>query len=488
MTTFTVTFVDKTHTNARKLSFQKGESLLLLCEKAGIVMARSCNGKGICGQCKVRFVMGAPLPTLNERHKLTADELRFGVRLACTSRLTGDCTIEVESVPQMDVVSHGVDVSWGAYCDDAATEDAIGVDKELAVADYFFVADIGTTTIVMEKRSVATGEVLATYKDLNAQRSFGADVISRMEASMESDAKRAEMASLIQRQLETGIQVLGGAEHVACMVVAGNTTMVHLLMGYDAKGLSKAPFLPVTLDEIQTEIAGIATYVMPGFSAFVGGDLWADALCVSHLQTEQTETCSLIIDFGTNAELILKTPQKDYSTACAAGCAFDQPGAGYFGSDMIALLAKLKRDDKIDVHGILVDEDPILQHMIQDILLAKAAIRTGIEVLVAKAGITLSDITKVYLAGGFGYYLNPQDAALIGLLPEVLVDVSEGMGNMVLPGASLYAREILKRAKEGTCDSQESGQQLHYRSRMVSINLAMEPSFNETYIGYLDLP
>ena len=460
-----------------KLSFTQGESLLLLCKKAGFSLPASCNGKGTCGRCKVQFVKGAPLPQATERQKLTAEELRQGYRLACLTKPNQDCEIILPSEAKPDAVTGKIETGW-----------------QLDVPGFFLAADIGTTTIVIEKRRKCDGSIVDTYKAVNNQRSYGADVLSRMEAAMEGKAE--ELATLIRAQLVEGIQYLNRDKTADFMVVAANTTMIHLLMEYPVEGLAKAPFKPYTLKEVITEIAGIKTILMPGISAFVGADIMAGLLAVHHMTKQSGKAMDkngeyqLFVDLGTNAELVLYDKSGGICTATAAGPAFEgDAGTGFFGSDMVAVLAWLFEKGMIDENGTLSDEYfehgvlipcderkiHISQQQIRNLQLAKAAVRTGIEVLMQKAGITEEQIKNVYLAGGFGYYLDVHASVTIGLLPPSLERKTIACGNTALVGAAVYAHQLMTGAEKAI------------QIKITSINLAEEELFKENYVNQIDM-
>lgn len=479
-----------------KLSFEKGESLLLLCQKAGILIETPCNQKGICGKCRVRFLKGAPLPQPAERRSLTPEELRRGVRLACAVRLTENCEIVLPQGKGPDAVRGKREICW-----------------ENPQTGYFIAADIGTTTVVMELRQKCDGRAAAVYKGVNAQRAYGADVLSRMEAALNGNGK--ELARLIRKQLTEGIaQLTRGAEHpVDFMVVAANTTMVHLLMGYDVTGLSRAPFVPETLDEIVTTIGGLKTYIMPGISAFVGGDITAGLYWTAWEESRERMDGSdggvpagsvlkpssgvpadggncLFIDLGTNAELVLYGEKTGICCATAAGPAFDgDAGTGFFGSDMIAVLAKLLDDGILDETGTLDDAHfekgvdvsvengrmHISQQQIRNLQLAKAAVRGGIEVLLAKRNLRANQISRVYLAGGFGYYLDVRAAVRIGLLPKELEQKTVSCGNAALSGAAVYGYRISTHKDRS------------FPLALKAINLAEEAMFTDSYVNYINL-
>lgn len=504
-----------------KLFFQAGESLLLLCQKAGIALSLNCGGKGICGKCKVRFLKGAPMPGISDRRFFSPDELRKGYRLGCLVKLYSDCEVVLPEKKEPDIIEDFVKVS---FC---LPETVIKNGRA-----YFITTDIGTTTLVMQKRSILDGSVCAVYKAVNAQKCYGADVISRMEASMHGN--REDLSNLIRGQIQEGFTTLG-LDDISFMVVAANTTMVHLLMGYDVSSLSKAPFLPKTLDEIETDIAGIPTYIMPGFSAFVGGDIFSGLLALGMKNVDLTsdrvfehlrDKLILLLDLGTNAEMALIRNNRLVATSAAAGSAFDSiADVGIYGADIISFLYRLLQEKKIDEHGTLqgewfekgvpyvVDEDKdvntgtdavcITQKHIRQMQLAKAAVRCGIDYLVEKFGCTMQEIDHVYVAGGFGYYLDIEAAFGVGLLPEAFQKKTTACGNTALSGAAWYGYSKIKKnlddetvvnSKDQTDGETSEKKEINIDDIIRNyvnldralINLANEPDFSERYISYLD--
>lgn len=485
-----------------KLSFTRGESLLLLCQKAGISTEAPCGGKGICGKCRVKFLKNPPLPQPAERKNLTPEELRQGIRLLCVTKPSEDCEVLLFGEKKPDVIGGKYDICWEnisrkAECDSEkfGGNQSAGNDTDEYASEggniaerYFIAADIGTTTLVMEKRRKCDGKAEAVYKEVNAQRVFGADVLTRMETSL--SGKGEELSQKMTEQLEKGItQLCADGKKADFMVIAANTTMVHLLMNYSVENLGRAPFKPETLDEIHTEIGGIKTYIMPGFSAFVGGDIGAGLYMLDFLKKKQ-DKWNLFIDLGTNAELVLFREGSGICCATAAGPAFDgDAGTGFFGSDMIAVLAGLLEKGIVDETGTLDDahfetgvsvpvKDGIMQisqKQIRNLQLAKAAVRSGIEILLMKAGIEKSEIEQVFLAGGFGYYMDVHGAVTIGLLPPELEEKTTACGNAALLGAAVYGYKIMTEESRGL------------PLQMKAINLAEEDEFAESYVNYIGL-
>lgn len=351
-------------------------------------------------------------------------------------------------------------------------------DNECMIA-----VDVGTTTIVMQLRRIFDGEILDTYKEVNPQRKYGADVLSRIQAAENADCKK-EMQQLIVAVLKRGInQFEQRKDQISKMIIAANTTMVYLLMGFDTAKIGVAPFIADHLEEIETTIHNIKTTIISGISSFVGGDI------VAGLYTEELykrESIGLFIDLGTNGEMALGSKEKILATATAAGPAFEgRATAGIWGADMILLTATLLKKGIVDETGLLAEPYfetgidiggvHITQQDIRSLQMAKAAIFAGIQTLCKKYGVKYNEIQKVYLAGGFGYFLNPDAAVEIGLLPKELKEKVVAVGNTALEGAFLYGRESSK------------AEMTRILNRTKDFNLAMEEGFNDAYIEALNL-
>ncbi len=304
--------------------------------------------------------------------------------------------------------------------------------------------DIGTTTVAMQLCG-ADGVVKDFFLVVNPQIKYGADVLSRVLAAEES-AKAAEMKQMIREVIIQGLnrfrEKLPKNKKLR-MVLAANTTMVYLLMGYHTAELGKAPFAARHLEELRIDFEGVPCYVFPGLSAFVGGDIVAGMYAC---ELAERKELTLLIDLGTNGEMVLGNAKKRLACSTAAGPAFEGGATrGVWGADMISLLAQLLQEGIVDETGLLADEYfekgvligdvRVTQQTIRTVQLAKAAIAAGIHILVREYGITLQNIDRVILAGGFGYYLKPQAAAVIGLLPKELVSKTMAGGNTALAGA-----------------------------------------------------
>lgn len=372
-------------------------------------------------------------------------------------------------------------------------EDALGGErfpfprngKRLAVAD------IGTTTIAMLLYG-EEGSVEERFVEVNPQTLYGADVLSRIKAA-EEPAAAARMRQSVRETLGRGLRkfqkrLRAGQE--LFLTVAANTTMTYLLMGWDTAELGRAPFRASRLSGVETELEGTRCFVLPGFSAFVGGDILAG--CCACGIADRREI-SLLIDLGTNGELLLGNCDRRIACATAAGPAFEGGASrGIWGADMVSLLATLRRDGVLDETGLLAEpyfdrgirigNVRVTKEAVRSIQLAKAAIAAGIEILLKKYGIFAGEVDRVILAGGFGYYLDPEDAAEIGLLPRSFADRTVPGGNTALAGALSAGRELVSSGWESVREKLEG-----YQRDTEILNLAMEPGFNELYLHKMNL-
>lgn len=353
-------------------------------------------------------------------------------------------------------------------------------ERDEAVGDCVAAVDIGTTTIAMQLRNMADGEVLDTFTCLNPQRNYGADVLSRIEAAERPEAEEA-MQKAVRDALEQGIRQFRRRLTLKRIIIAANTTMVHLLMGYDVSRLGRYPFEAQTLAAVHTKLFELDTVILPGASAFVGGDIVAG---IHALRMQERKEVTLLLDLGTNGEMVLGNKDRLIAAATAAGPAFEGNGECY-GADLMALTAALLKEGLLDSTGLLMEpyfENGVdvggvhlTQQYIRQLQMAKSAICTGIRILCDKYGLAdTSAISQVWLAGGMGYYLDPQAAANIGLFPKELAERTKAVGNAALEGAFLYGREA------------QNGAEIKAPAIEV-FNLAEEPDFSAAYIDGMEL-
>jgi uncharacterized 2Fe-2S/4Fe-4S cluster protein (DUF4445 family) len=255
--------------------------------------------------------------------------------------------------------------------------------------------------------------------------------------------------------------------------------------------------------------------VLPGISAFVGADIVAGILSTG---MDESSGITMLIDMGTNSEMVIGNRDRFLVTSAAAGPAFEggniscgmagvpgavshvsiakngaevfcetiggQKAAGICGSGIVDVISELVRTGMVDENGTLcepfftdgfplTEQVRITQEDIREIQMAKSAIRAGIETLVKEYGVAYEEVDTLYLAGGFGRKMNVASAAGIGLLPPELADRVVPVGNSALEGARRYLEK----------DSRERIARI--RAAAKEVNLAMHPEFNERYLQYM---
>lgn len=520
------------------------ETILEAMIRQDLFYRSDCGGRGTCGKCKVRVVSGALKVTTQDKVLFTGQELRDGARLACKAMPQEDTTIALGDVSDDSIkgIVQGTEKAKGT---DTVLFRNIDLDHKYQTVNYYLGIDLGTTTLAFRLADNSLERTLATHTMVNPQRAYGADVISRIKAS--NDGKGEQLKEMIRKALEEGINtVLNSAQltihKLSRIAIAGNTTMIHLLMGYSCNGLGLYPFTPVTVDTIHVNTKDIFSglnaknvpvSILPCISAFVGGDI-AAGLAVCGYQS--AEDVSLLIDFGTNGELALGNKDRILVTSTAAGPAFEGgnlscgvgsipgainhvsihenkitfetiehlPAVGICGTGAVELLSELYRTGIIDETGLLsgdyfdsgfpiceqgkedkrYEQDKqyqrdraefiLTQKDIRELQMAKAAVRAGIEVLMRRYGVSCNQVDKVYLAGGFGFYLDADKAIRIGLLPEAFRNKIFTIGNSSLTGAvmSMTDTGFLSRSEE-------------IITRCNEIHLSNDEAFQELYLKYM---
>lgn len=451
----------------------KKDLLSLLPDMLSLHLHTPCGGRGSCGKCRLT-VRGAVLPPSDrERALLSPEELRRGVRLACLCVTAGG---EVEI---------GIEEAGAASVQQTGTLPAFTLSP-VTDAPYALAVDIGTTTVALYLCDCRAGRIVFSDGFENPQKRYGADVITRISAGMEQPALYAEMKRLLIDALNASLQSCGAdAAQIGSAVLTGNPTMLHFLAGLDPRGIAVSPYTPASLfdcalsaEELGLQIApGAPCFLPPCFSAYVGADI-ATGLVAADCDRE--EGVALYLDVGTNGEMGLRTPEGILLCATATGPAFEGahiacgmsglPGAishihlldgkpvcevigggkpiGICGSALIDAGAALLESGVIDDSGYL-EEDPyplcedgsvyLCGRDIRELQLAKAAVRGGIETLLAESGYAARDIERVYLAGGFGSHILGASVCRIGMLPPELEPKIRFCGNTAGMGAVLYA-------------------------------------------------
>ena len=452
-----------------------------------------CGGKGRCGKCKV-YVSGDLSPlTQAEFSLLTQEEIDAGCRLACQAEVLGEFVVH-NSHKDDDMV-----VQTGFGTDPINTALTSSVQPE--TCDHIGVAvDIGTTTLAAYWYDLSTGQLLDQRSAANPQRSFGADVISRIERAMAGDLTK--LSAALRRGIESLLP-----EKWDRLVLTGNTTMLYTLCGHDPEPLSHAPFIADHTYGYEKD----GVVLPPCFSAYVGADLSTAALAAGLWKDGRlaVDKPTLLLDAGTNGEILLAANGHLYGCATACGPAFegsqiscglpsvpgaichvasdfsvetigDRPPKGYCGSGILDVTAALLDCEMLDETGFL-DEWPeeaaalpeLTQKDIREIQLAKSAIAAGCDALMHAAGVT--ELDTLYLAGGFGSQLNVESARRIGLIPPArqIVAIGNGAGHgaaLLLLNPSLL--EDLLNMKE----------------QFELVELANDPYFSEAFMRHMYFP
>ncbi len=373
---------------------------------------------------------------------------------------------------------------------------------DTSASHYGLAVDMGSTTVVMALVDLNTGKVLAEEGCFSRQIAYGEDILSRIFHTQSGEAARKELQeasagtfSLLMERLKEA----SGAEVSRCpvMVVSGNTTMIHFLLGIDAFGIFMSPFAPVFHDpgfipgrELSLPFDGLVTCI-PSAANYLGGDIVSGVLASGMRDSEEL---SLYIDIGTNGEMVLGSSDFLVAGAGAAGPALEggisrcgmraeegavdsvsiedgvlrittiggAPAKGICGSGIVDLLAQLLLNGWMDMSGSLrpessdrireIDGEPAVvyapgeesadgedkyfsQTDILNFLDTKAAASTMVACLLAETGFSIQDVSHIYMAGSFGKYLNLESAVTIGLYPDVPRDRFICMGNGSLKGA-----------------------------------------------------
>ena len=214
--------------NGGTFSLNAGESVLSVLKKRNLAIFSNCGGHGPCGKCAVRFLKGAPLPLPADRKRFSPSQLREGYRLACLAKPAQDCIVEMAFEKEKEFILTSSALPSDALSSQMKSQVLLREDPK-QYGDTFVIADLGTTTIVLQLVEAESGRVIDTYRALNPQRQYGSDVVSRMEhalAGMDhllADCVHYLLEGAVEKWLQAGFSPL-------FVVLAGNTVMDHLLL------------------------------------------------------------------------------------------------------------------------------------------------------------------------------------------------------------------------------------------------------------------
>ncbi|MGH2998436.1 MAG: ASKHA domain-containing protein, partial [Gaiellaceae bacterium] len=561
----------------------------------GVAIDSTCGGHGTCKKCKVRVVSGEVDISPVDPRAFTVDELKAGWRLACRAPAHADVTVEVpllqtrpkaalagvgrhvilrpavqkryveleeptledqrsdlerlldamddvEPRVPLDVVrslGHTLrSADWkvtGVLADDVLIDVEAGDTSDRRHAISF---DLGTTTVVATLLDLETGQPMAVRSILNAQQPFGADVISRISATMmEEDALDRLRTHAHETLQQLTDEVCGEAgvdpAEVYEVVVTGNVTMIQIALGIDPEPLSMAPFTIAarTMPEAKASDFGLRVHerapavLFPALGAYVGPDIVAGILATGLTLDRRVR---LFIDVGTNSEIVLGSSAKALATAAPAGPAFeaaqircgmraadgaiegvkivdgdvqltvigDVEPVGLCGSGLVDAVAELvgagildhsgrfvldssPRLDKIGEENVfrLTDDVYLSQRDVRELQFAKASIATGWNLLCRDLGVAPEEIAQVLLGGSFGTYLTPASAVKIGLVPKLPLARIVAAGNVAGEGAKIVALSVTERAAANAI-----------LDEVEYVELSGRADFNDLFIDQLAFP
>jgi len=462
-----------------------------------------CGGKGSCGKCAVRILEGRVDTDPHHRRRLQELQLGPDWRLACLSVCESDLVIEVgqfETIIQADETPFAFTPGTG-----------------LGVA-----VDLGTTTLVAQLVDLASGRILAVETGMNPQKIYGSDLISRLEAALSGGPE--VMTEIIRTQIGTMVDALcaGRTGELAKAVIVGNTVMQHLFCGSDVRPLSFFPFESPDMGLKQfnsrelgwnTTCERISFY--PSIGSYVGSDILAG---IEATGMHRGESYSVLIDLGTNGEIVAGNRDRLLCASTAAGPAFEgarismgmlattgaianvysiRDSAGIRGGPSCRIIGNTEPrgicgSGLIDAVGVLLGEGilgefgeilsgeqqvtiaspvTLTQKDIQEFQLAKAAIAAGIGILLGRLGICSDDISDVFMAGAFGNFIDTGNVLRTGML-DFAEDRIRKLGNTALMGARMFLFSGLPAAEEIL--------------RVTShINLESEKRFQDLFVNHM---
>ena len=459
-----------------------------------------CAGKGTCGNCKVKLLSGNIEVSDKHKQKLERLGLDSNWRLACMSSCTDNTMLQVDQFAHIILADE--------------------TKFEFSAQEGFGVAvDLGTTTLVAQLIDLSTGEVLAVETMLNPQVKFGADLISRVQAGLDGNAKK--MTRMIRKSIGLMIELMLKKQNVELekVVLVGNSAMQLIFADCDVSPLSAYPFHVDDLNEKLFDTTELAwnfntkknVEFYPSIGSFVGSDILAGIVATD---LHQKEKYTALVDLGTNGEIVVGNKDRIVCASTAAGPAFEGAnismgmravtGAissltltngkisaevigkvkpkGICGSALIDAIAILRKQGLIGMFGEITSGDEsisiagkvnLTQKDNNEFLLAKAAIAAGLSILASNLSIRLEDIAEVYIAGGFGNYINIKNVVATGMI-ELKSEKIHKMGNTALIGAKIFlfkdavfTKSILQKIRHIQLESDPDFQDIYVNKMML---------------------
>jgi uncharacterized 2Fe-2S/4Fe-4S cluster protein (DUF4445 family) len=448
------------------LTAKKGEVLYRLLRRHGFMVYSPCGGLGTCGKCSVY---------VKEQ----------GEKISCQYHVNESLEVILPNLEEARILTTQHSLTRELSYDP-------GPVLNLSSHPYGMAIDLGTTTLVSYLVNLLQGSLIETHSMLNPQSSFGADVITRIHYASTVPGGLQELQHAIISALNVQAHhftnfLRFSYDDLVKITITGNNTMLHLLLGADPYSMGQAPYRPgfTTKQVRKGKDLGIHCHpeaeiiLLPSVSAFVGADILAGLGSIRPMEAYKNY---LFMDLGTNGELALVTPDAIWCCATAAGPVFEGAGIscgmggvagaiaafssgdyrvignemprGLCGSGLVDVVAFLLDSGFIDPTGLMPEPYAIVpenlsgtgktisidQRDVRQFQLAKSAIATGIIILLKQAGLTFDDLDALFLAGGFGNYLNVECAVKTGLIPLSMKEKVVNLGNTSGTGALLALR------------------------------------------------
>lgn len=415
---------------------QDGTVLSDALNRSGKSVDHPCGGKGICKKCLV---------TVNGKEELS-----------CQYIIKSDVSVTIKNDGKI-------------YSETGAEETNVITDN------LCFALDIGTTTLALALVSLDEGKTIKVITRTNPQRAFGADVMTRIDYCCKNGVE--ELQKTLIAEINSMVSEFD-LHNIEKFYVSGNATMLHLFFGIDCSAMGIAPYSPVFL-ESKTQKAenlgmiGVETVEsLPSIAAFVGADLVAG---LNFVGMPENGKHNLLVDLGTNAEIVLFSEKSALCTAAAAGPCFeganiscgmsatdgavysysanriktisDAPAKGICGTGLVDIIAYILDKKIVDETGYMeadfevADGVYINQADIRQYQLAKSAVCSAVLTLLQMKNLSFEDVEKMYISGGFSAKINIENAAKTGLLPKELKNKCIAINNSSLLGTVKYACE-----------------------------------------------
>lgn len=415
---------------------QDGTVLSDALNRSGKSVDHPCGGKGICKKCLV---------TVNGKEELS-----------CQYIIKSDVSVTIKNDGKI-------------YSETGAEETNVITDN------LCFALDIGTTTLALALVSLDDGKTIKVITRTNPQRAFGADVMTRIDYCCKNGVE--ELQKTLIAEINSMVSEFD-LHNIEKFYVSGNATMLHLFFGIDCSAMGIAPYSPVFLESKTQKaenlgIIGVETVEsLPSIAAFVGADLVAG---LNFVGMPENGKHNLLVDLGTNAEIVLFSEKSALCTAAAAGPCFeganiscgmsatdgavysysangiktisDAPAKGICGTGLVDIIAYLLDKEIVDETGYMeadfevADGVYINQADIRQYQLAKSAVCSAVLTLLQMKNLSFEDVEKMYISGGFSAKINIENAAKTGLLPKELKNKCIAINNSSLLGTVKYACE-----------------------------------------------